>query len=89
MTMTRMRAVVPLICFVFLITGCETPPGKRTTIGGLGGAAAGGLLAAAAGGGGTGIAAGVLLGGLVGGAIGDRMDAADRREAQPRCDAGL
>ena len=82
MTMTRMRAVVPLICFVFLITGCETPPGKRATIGGLGGAAAGGLLAAAVGGGGTGIAAGVIMGGLVGGAIGDRMDAADRRAAQ-------
>jgi surface antigen len=77
-----MRAVVPVICFVFLITGCETTPGKRTTIGGLGGAAAGGLLAAAAGGGGAGIAAGVILGGLVGGAIGDRMDAADRRESQ-------
>ena len=81
MTMTRMRAVVPLICFVFLITGCETPPGKRATIGGLGGR--GWRTPRRRGrGGGTGIAAGVILGGLVGGAIGDRMDAADRREAQ-------
>ena len=83
MTMTRMRAVVPVICLVFLITGCETTgSGQKTAIGGLGGAAAGGLLAAAVGGGGTGIAAGTILGGLVGGAIGNRMDAADRREAQ-------
>ena len=82
MTMTRMRAVVPVICLVFLITGCETTSGQKTAIGGLGGAAAGGLLAAALGGGGTGIAAGTILGGLVGGAIGNRMDAADRREAQ-------
>src|SRR5262245_65912948 len=83
MTMTRMRAVVPVICLVFLITGCETTgSGQKTAIGGLGGAAAGGLLAAAVGGGGTGIAGGTILGGLVGGAIGNRMDASDRGEAQ-------
>jgi surface antigen len=82
MIMTRMRAVVLVICLAFLITGCETTSGQKGTIGGLGGAAAGGLLAAAAGGGATGIAAGTILGGLVGGAIGNRMDAADRREAQ-------
>src|SRR5262249_58952814 len=82
MTMTRMRAVVPVICLVFRITGGGTTgSGQKTAIGGLGGAAAGGLLAAAVGGGGTGIAAGTILGGLVGGAIGNRMDAADRRGA--------
>ena len=49
--MTRMRAIVPVICLVFLITGCETTSGgQKTAIGGLGGAAAGGLLAAAVGG---------------------------------------
>jgi len=83
MIMTRMRAVVPVMCLVFLITGCETTSnGQKTVIGGLGGAAAGGLLAAAVGGGSTGIAAGTIMGGLVGGAVGNRMDAADRREAQ-------
>jgi surface antigen len=79
---------VLLLC---LVVGCETtdpggPPVQRppakAAIGGLGGAAAGGLLAAALGGRPEGIAAGVILGGLVGGAIGDRLDAADRRQAQ-------
>jgi len=55
---------------------------KKTLIGGLGGAAAGGLIAAALHGGTAGIIGGVLAGGLIGGAVGDRMDAADRREAQ-------
>jgi surface antigen len=63
-----------------LLAGCAQP-GPKATIGGLGGAAAGGLLAAALGGRGAGIAAGVILGGLLGGAIGDRLDAADREQA--------
>jgi surface antigen len=64
-----------------LLMGCEST-GPKTTVGGLGGAAAGGLLAAALGGKGEAIAAGVILGGLLGGAIGDRLDAADRAQAQ-------
>jgi surface antigen len=65
----------------FLLMGCEST-GPKTAVGGLGGAAAGGLLAAALGGRGEAIAAGVILGGLLGGAIGDRLDAADRAQAQ-------
>ena len=74
--------VVSAILMAFLLMGCETTPGPKTAIGGLGGGAAGGLLGAALGGGATGIAAGTILGVLIGGAIGDRMDAADRRQAQ-------
>jgi surface antigen len=73
--------VVSAILMAFLLMGCETT-GPKTAIGGLGGAAAGGLLGAALGGGGAGIAAGTILGGLLGGAIGDRLDAADRQQAQ-------
>ena len=68
------------LCF----SGCQTSGGtvgSKAALGGLGGAAAGGLLAAAFGGHGAGIAAGTILGGLVGGAIGDRLDAADQRQA--------
>lgn len=74
--------IVFAVIVALTLAGCETTPGPKATIGGLGGAAAGGLLAAAARGGPAGIAAGVILGGLVGGAIGDRLDAADRREAE-------
>lgn len=81
MTVTRKWILVPVLLLTVLVAGCETTPGPKATVGGLGGATAGGLLAAAAGGGPAGIAAGVILGGLVGGAIGDRMDAADRRDA--------
>jgi surface antigen len=81
MTVTRKWILVPVVLLALLIAGCETTPGPKATIGGLGGATAGGLIGAAAGGGAAGIAAGVILGGLVGGAIGDRMDAADRRAA--------
>lgn len=80
-TAYRKMAVLWLLLLVS-VAGCETTPGPKAAVGGLGGAAAGGLLAAATGGGNTGIAAGVLLGGLLGGAIGDRLDAADRRQAQ-------
>jgi len=71
---------VAIVLAVAVLAACaETGP--KTAIGGLGGAAAGGLLAAALGGRGAGIAAGVILGGLLGGAIGDRLDAADREQA--------
>ena len=70
-----------LLAFVLASFGCGANLGPKAKIGGLGGGAAGGLLAAAAGASPAGIAGGVILGGLIGGAIGDRMDAADRREA--------
>lgn len=70
-----------IVLLAFVVAACETTPGPKTTVGGLGGAAAGGLLGAAAGGNATGIAAGVILGGLIGAAIGDRLDAADQRQA--------
>jgi len=54
---------------------------EKALIGGLGGAAAGGLIGAALHSGPYGIIGGALAGGLIGGAVGDRMDAADRREA--------
>jgi surface antigen len=75
------KMVILVVLLAFVVTACETTPGPKATVGGLGGAAAGGLLGAVTGGGATGIAAGVLLGGLIGGAIGDRLDAADRNAA--------
>jgi surface antigen len=81
--------IVIMILFALIMSGCASSPesggieqNKKTLIGGLGGAAAGGLIAAALHGGTAGIVGGILAGGLIGGAIGDRMDAADRREAQ-------
>lgn len=75
-----------LICLA--IAGCAgTQTGdwvrehEKALIGGLGAAAAGGLIAAAFHGGPAGIIGGALAGGLIGGAVGDRMDAADRRDA--------
>ncbi len=75
-----------LIIFVllFLLSGCATTTwqeNKKAIIGGVGGAAAGGLIASAFKASTAGIVGGALLGGLVGGAVGNRMDAADRREA--------
>jgi surface antigen len=75
-----------LIFFVllFLLSGCATATwqeNKKAIIGGVGGAAAGGLIASAFKANAVGIVGGALLGGLVGGAVGNRMDAADRREA--------
>jgi len=83
------KGIVMMILIAFMATACAGTPESggsqqhaKTLIGGLGGAAAGGLIAAALHGGTAGIIGGVLAGGLIGGAIGDRMDAADRREAQ-------
>jgi surface antigen len=85
----RNRFLPAAILITLMLIGCATTPGKnggqqneKAVIGGLGGAAAGGLLAAAFRGGPVGIIGGALAGGLIGGAIGDRMDAADRQEAQ-------
>jgi surface antigen len=81
--------IVIMILIALIMSGCAGTTGsggieqnKKTLIGGLGGAAAGGLIAAALHGGPAGIVGGILAGGLIGGAVGDRMDAADRREAQ-------
>ena len=53
---------------------------RQALIGGLGDATAGGLLGAAFHLGPAGIVGGALLGGLAGAAVGDRMDAADKRQ---------
>lgn len=71
---------VVVILTLLTLTACETT-GPKTAIGAAAGAAGGGLLAAAVGGNGVGIAAGTILGGLVGGVVGDRLDAADRKQA--------
>ncbi len=82
MTIACKRLGVLAILVAFLLTGCETTkPGTKATVGGLGGATVGGLLAAGLGASPAAIAGSVILGGLVGGAIGDRMDAADKRQA--------
>jgi surface antigen len=78
----QLRAFLAFVSLATLLVACASPEERpKTWIGGLGGAAAGGLIGAAADGSPEAIAAGVILGGLVGGAIGDRLDAADRREA--------
>jgi uncharacterized protein YcfJ len=77
---TRTRGLVR--CGGALVrTGGTTMPVDRPTtlLGSAGGAAAGGLLGAARGGHAPGMAAGTMLGGRSGGAIGDRLDAAERR----------
>ena len=82
MTVAYKRIGILAILLAFVLAGCETTqPGKKATIGGLGGATVGGLLAASFGASPAAIAGSVILGGLVGGAIGDRMDAADKRHA--------
>jgi surface antigen len=84
-----MTPLLPIAC-ALLLAGCQSGAmpgtgggtvGTKTAIGGLGGATAGGLIAAGLGASPAAVAGSVILGGLVGGAIGNRMDAADRREA--------
>jgi surface antigen len=79
------KVLILAVLMPFLFAACATSQegaGTKTVVGGLGGAAAGGLLAYGLGGGTAAVIGSTILGGLVGGAIGDRMDAADRREAQ-------
>ena len=69
---------------LFLLSACagnNWDENQKTIIGGVGGAAAGGLIASAFDANTAGVLGGAILGGLIGGAIGNRMDAADRREA--------
>ncbi len=88
-------SIVTVILILLMVIGCAGTPGGsgsrhgKTIIGGLGGAAAGGLIAAALHGGPAGIIGGALAGGLIGGAVGDRMDAADHREAQKAAQRAL
>lgn len=74
-----------LIVFsLFLLSACagtNWDENQKTIIGGIGGATAGGLIASAFNANTAGVLGGAVLGGLIGGAIGNRMDAADRREA--------
>ena len=65
----------------FSCAGTNWNENQKAIIGGAGGAAAGGLIASALDASTEGVLGGAILGGLIGGAIGNRMDAADRREA--------
>jgi len=92
---TLKKAGVLLLLLILTMSGCASNSGSQTSqsstsqwisdhektlIGGLGAATAGGLIGAALHGGPAGIIGGALLGGLVGAAVGDRMDAADKRQ---------
>lgn len=74
-----------LIVFIFFVlSACSSTTwneNQKAIIGGVGGAAAGGLIASAFDANTAGVLGGAILGGLIGGAIGNRMDVADRREA--------
>jgi surface antigen len=79
------KFLILVILMPFLFAACATTQegqNTKTIIGGLGGAAAGGLLAYGLGGSTATVIGSTLLGGLIGGAVGDRMDAADKRQAQ-------
>ena len=75
---------VLLVVGIFLLSACagnNWNDNQKAIIGGVGGAAAGGLIASAFNANTAGVLGGAILGGLIGGAIGNRMDEADRREA--------
>jgi surface antigen len=86
------RAAALLLLVILTMSGCASDSAsqsqtkqwitehEKTLIGGLGAATAGGLIGAALHGGPAGIIGGALLGGLAGAAIGDRMDAADKKQ---------
>ena len=71
--------LIPFVLFACASNSFEN--NQKAIIGGVGGAAAGGLIASAFDANTAGVLGGMILGGLIGGAVGDRMDAADRREA--------
>jgi surface antigen len=88
--------IVMMILIALMVVACagtqQSGGGQqhtKTLVGGFGGAAAGGLIAAALHGGPAGIIGGILAGGLIGGAIGDRMDTADRRDAEKAAQQAL
>lgn len=74
--------MIVLISFIFSACAGNTwQENQKAIIGGAGGATAGGLIASALDANTAGVIGGMIVGGLIGGAIGNRMDAADRREA--------
>jgi surface antigen len=78
----RISILIVLISFIFSACASNTwEENQKAIIGGAGGATAGGLIASAFDANTAGILGGMIAGGLIGGAIGNRMDAADRREA--------
>jgi surface antigen len=78
----KISILIVLFSFVFSACASNTwEENKKAIIGGVGGAAAGGLIASAFDANTAGVLGGMIAGGLIGGAIGNRMDAADRREA--------
>ena len=84
MKVSNYKKLLTFFVLLFLLSGCATTTWQENTkaiIGGVGGTAAGGLIASAFNANTAGIVGGALLGGLIGGAVGNRMDAADRREA--------
>jgi surface antigen len=79
------RVLMLAVLIPFMVAACATTQegqDTKTIVGGFGGAAAGGLLALGLGGNTATVIGSTLLGGLIGGAIGNRMDAADKRQAQ-------
>lgn len=73
-----------MVIILFIFSACASSTweeNQKAIIGGAGGAAAGGLIASAFDADTAGILGGMIAGGLIGGAIGNRMDEADRREA--------
>ncbi len=79
------RILVLAVLMPLMLAACATTQegqNTKTIVGGFGGAAAGGLLALGLGGNTAAVLGSTILGGLIGGAIGDRMDAADKRQAQ-------
>jgi len=76
--------LIIIVAISLLSSGCagnNWNENQKAIIGGAGGAAAGGLIASALDANTAGVLGSAILGGLIGGAIGNRMDAADRREA--------
>lgn len=82
----KTRSIRSFACLSFLlVSACATASwqeNQKAIIGGVGGATAGGLIASAIDHHPAVIIGGAIVGGLVGSAIGDRMDAADRKEAR-------
>ena len=84
MTTVYQKISTIIILLSFVLSACASSTweeNQKAIIGGVGGATAGGLIAAAFDANTAGVLGGMVLGGLIGGAIGNRMDAADRREA--------
>jgi surface antigen len=80
------RPIVPLLLIALLASSCATmsdtiSDNPKAVLGSLIGAGAGAGIAAAAGAGGGWIAGASIMGALVGGAIGNRLDARDKRMA--------